>query len=42
MTPNNWENFSMVFDQTDGKLVVSGSFTDIGDSGVSYLAKMGW
>lgn len=39
MTPNNWENFNMVFDQTDGKLVVSGSFTDIGDSGVSYLAK---
>ena len=43
MTPNNWENFNMVFDKTDGntdgKLVVSGSFTDIGDSGVSYLAK---
>lgn len=39
MTPNNWENFNMVFDQTDEKLVVSGSFTDIGNSGVSYLAK---
>ena len=39
MTPNNWENFNMVFDHTDGKLVVSGSFTNIGDSGVSYLAK---
>ena len=35
----DWTNFNMVFDQTDEKLVVSGSFTDIGDSGVSYLAK---
>lgn len=35
----NWTNFNMVFDQTDGKLVVSGSFISIGDSGVSYLAK---
>lgn len=45
MTPKNnegnpdWTNFNMVFDRMDGKLVVSGSFTNIDNSGVSYLAK---
>ena len=39
MTPNSWTNFNMVFDPADGKLIVSGSFTDIGGSGIKYLAK---
>lgn len=39
MTPNSWDNFNMDFDQTDGKMVISGSFTDIDNTGISYLAK---
>jgi hypothetical protein len=39
LTPNSWDNFYMDFDQTDGKMVVSGSFTDIDNTGISYLAK---
>ena len=39
LTPNSWDNFYMDFDQTDGKMVISGSFTDIDNTGISYLAK---
>ena len=39
MTPNSWDNFYMDFDATDNKMIVSGSFTDIDNTGISYLAK---
>ncbi|NLE06861.1 MAG: hypothetical protein GX638_18945, partial [Crenarchaeota archaeon] len=39
LSPNSWDNFYMDFDQTDGNMVVSGSFTDIDNTGISYLAK---
>lgn len=39
LTPNSWDNFYMDFDQTDRNMVISGSFTDIDNTGISYLAK---